>query len=100
MVLIFQFRNLPYSQISQILVNYKFWGGGESGGGRQTEFRKLATPLNSVMLTSHSNYNEVVSPRNPRVVHGSDGPAGRVGSGHDFGGFWRVGSGRVSTSDF
>ena len=40
-----------------------------------------------------------------RVVHGSDGPAGRVGSdrvgsGHDFAGFWRVGSGRVSTSDF
>ena len=39
-----------------------------------------------------------------RVVHGSDGPAGRVGSGrvgsgHDFAGFWRVGSGRVSTSD-
>ena len=35
-----------------------------------------------------------------RVVHGSDGPAGRVGSGRvtilpDFGG-----SGRVSTSDF
>ena len=27
-----------------------------------------------------------------RVVHGSDGPAGRVGSGHDFAGFWRVGS--------
>ena len=24
----------------------------------------------------------------------------RVGSGHDFAGFWRVGSGRVSTSDF
>ena len=42
---------------------------------------------------------------NIRVVHGSDGPAGRVGSGrvgsgHDFAGFWRVGSGRVSTSDF
>ena len=36
----------------------------------------------------------------PRVVHGSDGPASRVGSGHDFAGFWRVGSGRVSTSDF
>ena len=54
-----------------------------------------------------------------RVVHGSDGPAGRVGSGrvgsgrvgsgrvgsgragsgHDFAEFWRVGSGRVSTSD-
>ena len=33
-----------------------------------------------------------------RVVHGSDGPAGRVGSGHDFTGFG--GSGRVSTSDF
>ena len=40
----------------------------------------------------------------PRVVHGSDGPAGRVGSGrvgsgragsgHDFAGFWRVGSGQ------
>ena len=29
-----------------------------------------------------------------RVVHGSDGPAGRVGSGHDFAGFWRVGSGQ------
>ena len=27
-----------------------------------------------------------------RVVHGSDGPAGRVGSGHDFAGFCRVGS--------
>ena len=26
-----------------------------------------------------------------RVVHGSDGPAGRVGSGHDFAGFGRVG---------
>ena len=26
--------------------------------------------------------------------------SGRVGSGHDFAGFWRVGSGRVSTSDF
>ena len=25
--------------------------------------------------------------------------SGRVGSGHDFAGFWRVGSGRVSTSD-
>ena len=36
----------------------------------------------------------------PRVVHGSDGPAGRVGSGHDFAGFWRVGSGWVRTSDF
>ena len=24
----------------------------------------------------------------------------RVGSGHDFAGFWRVGSGRVSTLDF
>ena len=23
-----------------------------------------------------------------------DGPAGRVGSGHDFAGFWRVGSGQ------
>ena len=34
-----------------------------------------------------------------RVVHGSDGPAGRVGSGHDFAEFWWVGSGRVSTSD-
>ena len=33
-------------------------------------------------------------------VHGSDEPAGRVGSGHDFAGFWRVGSGRVSTSEF
>ena len=32
-----------------------------------------------------------------RVVHGSDGPAGRVGSGHDFAGFWRVGSGRVGS---
>ena len=30
----------------------------------------------------------------PRVVHGSDGPAGRVGSGHDFAGFWRIGSGQ------
>ena len=29
-----------------------------------------------------------------RVVHGSDGPAGRVGSGPDFTGFWRVGSGQ------
>ena len=34
-----------------------------------------------------------------RVVHGSDGPAGRVGSGrigsgHDFAGFWQVGSGQ------
>ena len=27
-----------------------------------------------------------------RVVHGSDGPAGRVGSGYDFSGFCRVGS--------
>ena len=26
--------------------------------------------------------------------------SGRVGSGHDFVGFWRVGSGRVSTLDF
>ena len=26
--------------------------------------------------------------------------SGRVGSGHDFAGFLRVGSGRVSTSDF
>ena len=34
-----------------------------------------------------------------RVVHGSEGPVGRVGSSHDFAGFWRVGSGRVSTSD-
>ena len=33
-----------------------------------------------------------------RVVHGSDGPAGRVGSGHDFAGFWRVGSGRVGSA--
>ena len=32
-----------------------------------------------------------------RVVHGSDGPAGRVGSSHDFSGFWRVGSGRVGS---
>ena len=33
-----------------------------------------------------------------RVVHGSDGPAGRVGtSGHDFARFWQVD--RVSTSD-
>ena len=36
---------------------------------------------------------------NSRVVHGSDGPAGRVGSGrvgsgHDFAGFGRVGSGQ------
>ena len=29
-----------------------------------------------------------------RVVHGSDEPAGRVGSGHDFDRFWRVGSGQ------
>ena len=29
-----------------------------------------------------------------RVVHGWDGPAGRVESGHDFAGFWRVGSGQ------
>ena len=29
-----------------------------------------------------------------RVVHGSDGPAGRVGSGHDLAEFWRVGSGQ------
>ena len=29
-----------------------------------------------------------------RVVHGSDGHAGRVGSGHDFPNFWRVGSGQ------
>ena len=34
----------------------------------------------------------------PRV--GWTGGSGRVGSGHDFAGFWRVGSGRVSTSDF
>ena len=27
-----------------------------------------------------------------RVVHGSVGPAGRVGSGHDFARFWRIGS--------
>ena len=26
--------------------------------------------------------------------------SGRVESGHDFAGFWRVGSSRVSTSDF
>ena len=26
--------------------------------------------------------------------------SGRIGSGHDFAGIWRVGSGRVSTSDF
>ena len=26
--------------------------------------------------------------------------SGRVGSGHEFAGFWRLGSGRVSTSDF
>ena len=42
--------------------------------------------------------------RDIRVVHGSDGPAGRVGSGrvgsgrvgsgHDFAGFRRVGSGQ------
>ena len=32
-----------------------------------------------------------------RVVHGSDGPAGRVGSGHDFAGICRVGSGRVGS---
>ena len=30
--------------------------------------------------------------RHCRVVHGSDGPAGRVWSGRDFDGFWRVGS--------
>ena len=35
----------------------------------------------------------------PRVGSGRVG-SGRVGSGHDFAGFWRVGSGRVSTSDF
>ena len=35
-----------------------------------------------------------------RVVHGSDGPAGRVGSGHNFAGFWWIGSDRVSTSFF
>ena len=29
-----------------------------------------------------------------RVVHGSDGPAGRVGSGHDIAGFGRIGSGQ------
>ena len=29
-----------------------------------------------------------------RVAHGSGGPAGRVGSGHDFAGCWRVGSGQ------
>ena len=29
-----------------------------------------------------------------RVVHGSYGPAGLVGLGHDFAGFWRVGSGQ------
>ena len=29
-----------------------------------------------------------------RVVQGSDGPAGRVGSGHDFAGFWQVESGQ------
>ena len=38
-----------------------------------------------------------------RVVHaGRMDPrvgSGRVGSGHDFAGFWRVGSSRVSTSD-
>ena len=28
------------------------------------------------------------------VFHESDVPAGRVGSGHDFAGFWRVGSGQ------
>ena len=39
----------------------------------------LATPMHDVI---------------DRVVHGSDGPAGRVGSGHDFAGFWRVGSGQ------
>ena len=40
-----------------------------------------------------------------RVVHGSDGPAGRVGSsrvgsGHDFAGFWRVGSGQIFFTDY
>ena len=40
----------------------------------------------------------------PRVVHGFRMDprvgSGRVGLGHDFAGFWRVGSGRVSTSGF
>ena len=29
-----------------------------------------------------------------RVVHGSNRPTGRVGSGHDFAGIWWVGSGQ------
>ena len=35
----------------------------------------------------------------PELSTESDGLAGRVGSGHDFAGFWRVGSGRVFTLD-
>ena len=56
---------------------------GEAGFSPNINF--LATPMHDVI---------------DRVVHGSDGPAGRVGSDRvtilpDFGG-----SGRVSTSDF
>ena len=56
------------------------------------------TVQNLSMLPIHQRH----STDPPRVVHGSDGPAGRVGSGrvgpgragsgHDFAGFWRVGS--------
>ena len=51
----------------------------------------LCPNMRLVLFNNYSDQN--------RVVHGSDGPTGRVGSGHDFAGFWRVGSGRVSTSD-
>ena len=36
----------------------------------------------------------VIETGDPELSTGADGPAGRVGSGHDFAGFLRVGSGQ------
>ena len=61
--------------------------------------------INILLLSQHWVYVHFRSQGSPsvsvgfprgaiRVVHRSDGPAGRVGPGPDFAGFWRVGSGQ------
>ena len=55
--------------------------------------------LSDVGISTDGSTAELSTGRmDPRVGSGRVG-SGRVGSGHDFAGFWRVGSGRVSTSD-
>ena len=76
--------NVPRAPAASMQILCKLGGGGQSA----------RLPLDQ-KNRKHGHMKNEENMGWPRVVHVSDGPAGRVGSGHDFAGLWRV-----STSDF